>query len=122
MDRHVVDAIDRHIDAYNCRDIDALANGFAPDAVLISDGTRVAGRDDIVALFSTTFAAAWRSALRVTGAVIDDGTAACEMTETLHSGPQRHRRELVAIFTVEGGAIVRARVYRDHDARVAHLS
>jgi uncharacterized protein (TIGR02246 family) len=113
---HVVDAIDRHIDAYNRRDITALAEGFAPDATLRTDGRDVVGRDNIVTIFAATFASQVRSTLHVTNVVIQHDTASCELTETWETPTARENRELVAIFTVEGDRIARARVLREQAA------
>jgi hypothetical protein len=115
MNEEVLDAVRWHIDAYNRRDIESLLDGFASDAVLKTGGRVVVGLDNIHALFTSTFAAPWHSTLHITSAVVQDGTAACEMTETLQSETRHHESELVGIYTVHSGRIVRARLYRDHD-------
>ncbi|HSJ45315.1 MAG TPA: nuclear transport factor 2 family protein [Euzebyales bacterium] len=116
MNEDVLNTVLLHIDAYNRRDIEQLLHGIARDAVFKAGGSIAVGRDNIHTLFASAFAAPWHSTLHITNAVVQNGTASCEMVETVQSERQRRHSELVGIYTVRGQEIVRVRLYRDPEA------
>lgn len=109
----VLDAIAHHIDAYNRRDIDSLLDGFSEDAVLRTANERFVGRGALHELFTGAFDAPDETKLFMRGAVVENGSAACELTERLYDGDQEYDSEFVGLYTVLAGRIVRARLYHD---------
>lgn len=113
MNQEVLEAVRRHIDAYNRRDIDALLAGFSEDALFRVADDIFVGRADLQDLFMDAFAADDDFELHLRCTVVQNGTAACELTERVTSDSEIYESELVGLYTVTSGRIIRARLYRD---------
>lgn len=106
--------VQRHIDAVNAGDADALLADFAPDAVWVTgDYTVPAGE------LRSFFEGAMRSIRPHLSPVrtIGEGDAvAVEMTETwTHDGASK-QAALIAVFDLAAGRITRAKIYREGSA------
>jgi hypothetical protein len=116
LNGEVLDTVRRHLDAFNRRDIAAILDGFTDDAVFRTGGDLLVGVDAIHELFSDTFAASADTRLHLRSAVVQNGTAACELTEQIELAEDVddvYERELVGLYTVHSGRIVRVRLYGD---------
>lgn len=113
MNREVVDAVERHIDACNRCDVEAVIDGFADDAVFRAAGEVFVGTEALYELFSETFAGPDRTVLNLRSSVVQNGTAACELTEQIETESGRYDSDFFGLYTVHSGKIVRVRLYRD---------
>lgn len=113
MDDEVLDVVHKHIEAYNERDMDVLLEGFAEDAVLRASGDVVVGRRELKELFANAFSDAENTVLQLNSTIVQNGVAACEMTESTKRYSVEQRSDLVGIYAVRGGKIVRVRLYHD---------
>ena len=112
-DAEPLSAVHAHLAAFNARDVDAVVDTFADDAVFAAGEQVVVGRRALRALFADTFAAPVRAWLELNHAVVSGATAACELTETLAIGDARHTLDVAAFYTVHRGRLARVRIYRD---------
>lgn len=111
--RAVLDAIVRHLDAYNRRDIDSLLDGFSEDAVLRTADERIVGREALRDVFAGAFDAPEQTELVLRSTIVENGSAACELTERFRDDDGEYESEFVGLYTVLAGRIVRARLYYD---------
>ena len=103
-----------HLEAFNARDLRALADGFADDATFASGNDLVVGRRGITAFFADAFAQPLRAHLQLRSSLTEGDTVACELAETLVlDDGRRHELALATFYTVRGGALARVKVYRE---------
>lgn len=112
----VLDAVAKHLAAFNTGDAERTSAGFAEDAVFVAGDQLVVGRPAIHKLFADAFAAPVSATLELRQAYVEGETAACELVEHLEVGGAAQELPVAAFYTVRGGLLVRVRVYRDHPA------
>ncbi len=108
------DLVNRHVAAFNARDVDALLDDFAPSADWVTGDYTVPGGQ-----LREFFTAAMESITpRLSLQRIIDGgeVVAVEMNEewTYEGVPKTAR--LVAVFDLAAGKIARAKIYREGSA------
>jgi hypothetical protein len=110
--------VHRHLDAFNRRDLDAVVDGFAEDAVFDTGHDAFVGRRAIAQLFADALAAPVKATLELRTAVCSADVAACELTERLSVGGVEQDLAVAAFYTVKGGHLARVKVYREGSARL----
>lgn len=110
----VIAAVEAHVAAFNAKDVDAVVEGFADDAVFTAGEDLLVGRRALRAFFTDAFGAHVEARLELRRALVQGETAACELVETLASQGHALTFELAAFYTVREGRLARVRVYRDH--------
>lgn len=108
-----LEVVARHVAAFNARDLDAVVETFADDAVFATGDELYVGRRGIRALFSDSFDAPLLAEMEVRRAVTEGDTAACELVERLTVEGRTTELVLAAFYTVRRGEIVRVKVYRE---------
>lgn len=102
-----VSVIQRQLDAYNARDLDAMLSCYAPDCVIagLNGPVSESGRDSLRTRYARTFAefpgnrARLFNRIHAGDYVIDH--------EEVSRGPGQDRFEVIAIYTVRNGLIAR---------------
>jgi uncharacterized protein len=110
-----LDAVHAHVEAFNIDDLDGLVAGFSEDAVFATGEHLVVGRRGIRALFGEALREL-DATLELRTAVVQGETAACELTERITLRGVTHEFHLAAFYTVRGGVIARAKIYREGTA------
>lgn len=105
------DLVNRHIDAFNNHDVDALLADFAPSADWVT-GDYTVPEGQLREFFTSAMQSITpRLVLR---RFIDGGDAvAIEMTESWTNEDTAKSAALVAVFDLSDGKITRAKVYRE---------
>lgn len=106
--------VQRHINAFNDRDVDALLADFAPSTVWITGDYTVPGgqlRD-----FFTSAMESLTPQLTLRRAINGGNVVAIEMTEQWTHDATAKSADLIAVFDLDDGKISRARIYREGTA------
>ena len=111
-------AVKAHVEAFNADDLDAVVAGFAEDAVFANGDQLIVGRRGIGALFGQALGQV-QATLDLRGTVTEGESVACELTERVTIGGQTFEFDLAGFFTVRGGLIRRAKIYREGAAEGA---
>ncbi|HEY0636639.1 MAG TPA: nuclear transport factor 2 family protein [Pseudonocardiaceae bacterium] len=107
----------RHLDAVNRRDLAALLDGLAPDAVWVTGTTVVRGRAHLEPFFAAAFDGLLPR-LRLRSLVAGPDLVACELTETATvDGADRHY-PIAGFYAVHAGHLTRVTIYREGTAEV----
>lgn len=108
------DLVNRHIAAFNARDVDALLADFTPSADWVTgDYTVPAGQ---LREFFTSAMESIAPQLRLIRTIDGGAVVAVEMTEEwTHEGIQKSAL-LMAVFDLADGKITRAKIYREGTA------
>ena len=109
--------IHAHVAAFNADDLEAVVAGFAEDAVFANGDQLIVGRRGIRALFGQALGQV-RATLEVRTAIAQGNAVACELTELVTVGEQTFEFHLAGFYTVHGGVITRAKIYREGTAEV----
>jgi hypothetical protein len=106
-------AVARHLAAVNALDAEAVAAGFAADAVFIAEEGEAVGQREVFTLFRDAFGELAAVDLQLRRIVVAGDTAACELAEAiqLRTGAALEL-QMAAFYTVVDGLITRVRVYR----------
>jgi uncharacterized protein len=105
-------AVHAHVEAFNADDLESLVAGFSDDAVFASGEHLVVGRRGIRAMFADALREL-DATLELRSAVVQGETAACELTERLGLEGRVFEFHIAAFYTVRGGVIARAKIYRE---------
>lgn len=106
--------VQRHINAFNDRDVDALLTDFAPSAEWITgDYTVPKGQ---LREFFTSAMESLTPQLTLRRAIVGGNAVAIEMTEAWTHDSTAKSAELIAVFDLDAGKITRARIYREGTA------
>jgi uncharacterized protein (TIGR02246 family) len=108
-------AIREQVRAFNTRDLEALLAGFTDDAVWITGTTVVRGRAELAELFADAMAGLLPT-LTVQTLLVQGDRAAAQMTETLTAHGEEQTFSIAAFYTLRGGRIASAKVYREGSA------
>jgi hypothetical protein len=109
--------VEEHLAAFNAHDTERVLAGFASDAVWATGQDVARGSDALAELFD---AGLWEldPSLRVLTLVDADPLVAAELHETLKVGGERRDFRIAVFFTVAGGLIRSAKVYREGSADI----
>jgi len=111
------DILNRHIHAFNARDIDALMALFAPTAEWITGQSRIVGKHELREFFAGAFAELLPT-LEVRTVLEAPDRVACEIAERLtHDGATRVFN-IAGFYTISDGRIVAAKIYREGSAEL----
>lgn len=106
--------VQRHIDAFNDHDVDALLADFAPSAAWVTgDYTVPEGQ---LREFFTSAPESLTPELTLRRAIDGGNVVAIEMTEEWTHDDDPKSADLVAVFDLDTGKITRARIYREGTA------
>lgn len=110
------DLVNRHIDAFNNHDVDALLADFGPSADWVT-GDYTVSQGQLREFFSSAMQSITpQLALR---RFIDGGDAvAIEMTESWTNEGASKSAALIAVFDLSDGKITRAKIYREGSSDV----
>ncbi|GAA3576015.1 hypothetical protein GCM10022222_70910 [Amycolatopsis ultiminotia] len=114
----MTEALRRHVDAFNDRDLEALLAGFTDDAVWVTGGSVVHGRKELAELFSDALEQLLPT-LTIENVIADGDRVAAQLTEQLtHNGVGR-QFSIAGFYRFEGGRIASAKIYREGNAELA---
>lgn len=106
--------VQRHINAFNDRDVDALLADFAPSADWVTgDYTVPVGQ---LRQFFTSAMESLTPQLTFRRAIDGGNVVAIEMTEQWTHDTTARTADLIAVFDLDAGKIARARIYREGTA------
>ncbi len=108
-------AVEAHVAAFNGNDLEALMAGFGDDAVFATGEILLVGHRSIRAMFADALEQL-DATLELRTAVVQGDTVACELTERLGMEGRTFEFHLAAFYTVRGGTIARAKIYREGTA------
>lgn len=97
-------AIQRHVNAYRARDLDAFTATFAPNAVVVANGIRAQGRGEIRAFYSANFVPDAPS-IRINASYMDGSQLYMETAYIQSDGQEMCCSQ--AFYTVKNGLITR---------------
>ncbi len=117
----VLAIIRRHVDAFNRRDVEALAADFRDDIIFTTGKDVVRGAAELRIFFGKALDGRVELQLEIRRVVIEGDVAACEMTETISVEDHTHQAPIAAFYTVRGNRLAELRVYREGSADLQDL-
>ena len=107
--------VEEHVAAFNAHDTARLLAGFTADAVWATGRDVVRGHDALAELFDDGL---WQLEpnLQLRSLVAGDDLVAVELSETIMVDGARTEFDIAAFFTIRGGQIAAAKVYREGTA------
>ncbi|WP_328607162.1 nuclear transport factor 2 family protein [Amycolatopsis sp. NBC_00345] len=112
------EALRRHVDAFNARDLDALLAGFTEDAVWVTGTTVVRGIDELTDLFADAMTQLLPT-LTIQDVLTDGDRVAAQLTETLTHDGQERTFAIAGFYRLRDGRITSAKIYREGSAELA---
>jgi hypothetical protein len=111
------DVVQAHVDAFNRRDVAALMDGFAEDAVWITGTSTVRGRAELTELFAEAITGLLPK-LTIQNLIAVRDRAAAQMTEEMTVDGVRLLDSIAGFYVVRDRLIVSAKIYRERSAVV----
>jgi hypothetical protein len=112
-----VAAVERHIEAFNARDVGALMAGLHEDATWITGTDSFSGAAALEQLFATAFAEL-SPRLHAESFLVDGDRVVCELREDYTVDGIEHTDQIAAFYRVEAGLIAAVKIYREGSADV----
>lgn len=106
--------VQRHINAFNDHDVDALLADFAPSAEWIT-GDYTVSKGQLREFFTSAMETLTPQ-LTLRRAIDGGSVVAIEMTEAWNHDATAKSADLIAVFDLDAGKITRARIYREGTA------
>jgi uncharacterized protein (TIGR02246 family) len=99
--------IQRQLDAYNAQDLDAMIQCYAPDCVIagLNGAITETGREALRARYAKAFAAFPENKATLVNRIAVGNTVIDH--EDVSRGPGKEQFQIIAIYTVKDGTIVR---------------
>lgn len=108
---------ERHIAAFNDRDLDALLAGFADDALWVTGKYTCRGHVELRELFAGAFSSI-APRLEVRSVLAVDDLVAAELVEYMVVDDHEVTAPIAGFYTVRDGRILRAKIYREGSADI----
>ncbi len=112
--RQPPELVQRHINAFNNQDVDALLADFAPSAIWVTGDYMVP--EGQLREFFTSAMESLTPQLTLRRVVDGGSVVAIEMTEEWTHDATAKTADLIAVFDFDAGKITRARIYREGTA------
>lgn len=112
--------LETHVTAFNDRDIHALLDGFTDDAEWVTGQYRCLGRAELAELFTGAFATI-APRLEVVRVIGGDEAVAAELVERMAVDGQIFEAPIAGFYTLHGGRIARAKIYREGSADIPEV-
>jgi hypothetical protein len=109
--------VQRHIDAFNAQEIDALMACFSDDATWVTGTYRLEGAAALRELFVAAFAEL-RPQLQLLNLLAQGEHVACELRESYVAGGIDRTDHIAGFYRVARGLIAAAKIYREGSADV----
>lgn len=117
-------ALAEHLAAFNAGDLERLLGGFTRDAVWSTGAYTCRGETELRELFAGAFAAI-APTLELRGWVADTAETpqlvAAELTETMTIDGRTLHAPIAGFYTIKGGLISTAKIYREGSAEIPEL-
>jgi hypothetical protein len=111
------EAVARHIDAFNARDLDGLMAGLSENAIWVTGKDSLRGVADLEQLFANAFTEL-APQLHVESFLVQGDSVACQLREDYRVDGVQRTDHIAAFYRVEAGLITAVKIYREGSADV----
>lgn len=111
------EVVQRHVEAFNARDLEALLACFREDATWVTGTDSICGMAGLRELFAAAFDQL-SPRLTVLSLVAESEQVACELREDFEVDGMPRSDHIAGFYRVLDGRIAEAKIYREGSARV----